>query len=221
MEKTRQAQAAGAAFIAQAALYQALSEMEKDWGAPAGLADGIAEPGAGFAVATRIQAENAAIRQRNENLRQAIFASPLPTASPNSSGILGLRSEISSLERQMEDLKIKLTDETVPAQTLMDALEVSADAKESPSGAAAVRVCARATKDFLIEGEAQAVIDGGFVAELLRDGNVVGNAHIPLPTMGICAKDGWLELTGYCLALDGSQTYDVRLSPKRLWLIER
>ena len=220
-EKTRQAQAEGDAFRAQAALYQAMSEKEKDWALHAGLADGIAGPGAGFAVATQIQAENAAIRQRNENLRKAIFASSLPTANSDFYGTDDLRRTVSALERQMEDLNIKLTDETVPAQTLMDALETSAFAQESDSGAAAVSVGVRATKDFLIAGEAQAAIDGGFSAELLRDGEVVGNAYIPLPTMGICAKDGWLKLTGYCLALDGSQTYDVRLSPKRLWLIER
>ena len=136
-------------------------------------------------------------------------------------GIPDLENKVHKLERPLEELKLKLTDETIPARTLMDALEVSATAGASKSGAVAVDVSVRAKRDFLIADEVKAVIDGGFVGELFQNGESVGSAYIPLPSMGISVKSGQIHLTGYCPTADGNQTYEVRLSPDRLWLIER
>ena len=62
--------------------------------------------------------------------------------------------------------------------------------------------------------------NGSFLAEVYEKGKQIGCAYLNLPLYGVDGSAERVTLTAHCLeAVPGGQ-YEVRVTPRKLWLIE-
>lgn len=200
------------------------AEREKSWGVAGGIAEALAGPAAGVAVAMDVQNENAKIRQRNEARTKADIAyyHKISTA---------FFPEIKKHEQIMEDCKKKLE----KVQTMLIREENPEDcfariqfSREevtiSDGGSAMVKVFAQ-TDPFTIFEDTLAVVDGSITAHILHENQEVGQAILVIPECGIASgykahKRGvWLNgMALFCC--DADKAYTVTFSSRDLWAAE-
>lgn len=196
-------------------MMRASQQKEIDWATHGGIANGIAGPAAGLAVASDIQAKNAQIRAQNDANRKAL-APALKSSYDRSDQFL---REAKKLEEEIEKTKIKLVADD-DAATCLSKLEFSnTKVGVSSTGACIVTTTAKMKSPMTIFGDVDAVIDGTVIAKIYDGESLVGLANMVLPTHGVKAPT---KLKGMCLNCgEPGKQYTVKFAAANLWAMER
>ena len=184
-----------------------------DWAVLGGIANGIAGPAAGVAVALDVQRENAKIEERNKTIRDNSL--PAYMVFREQQGKAQLRADAlkNAYEAANEKLIADMTEQEVFDLLTFDDTQVAV----SDSGAFRVSTTA-AVKEKQTIGEHAAVVDGTILARVHENGRVIGAAKLVLPTYGISDSE---QLKG--IELGGAEpgaAYTVTFAPDHLWLME-
>lgn len=202
----------------------AAQQKKSDWAILGGIAEGIAGPAAGIAVAMNTMQKNAEIEKWNQQNRAAVNRVALDIAnsandlnapiSEMETAKLLLTREISALEQKvvltdsetaalLKDLKIQ-TDSVVKTET--NVLEITTTIENSyrPDVPAHVRI----------------TVDGVLSAKIYFKDTFVGTAIIPLPLYGVECQET-ATFTSLCENYMGSDgEYNVIYEPIALWAME-
>jgi len=192
-------------------------EKERDWAVWGGIADGLAGPGAGVAVAWDVQTQNAQIRERNNVMGQAAAGYYIQ----NTAKAEKVREAADSEERRLNSLPEKLLDDKASPQEVFQQMVIDNDKVEvSETGACRVTALIKAVDNPKIYGDVNARIDGYIWAHIYEDEECVGTAKMVLPIDGISS---WRErIMGICLnGAHPEKKQSVRFEAGDLWLIEK
>lgn len=197
----------------------ALIQKEKDWATLGGIASGLAGGAAGVATAIKVQEENAQIRERNNQTRQAIIQTE---AMINQSGVKDtLRDKVGDLMQELYSEKNKLVAD-IPGQKLLDYLEIKHNVQISETGAFYVSAYINMAAPVIIFDDLPARIDGTLVAIVSQNGKTIGEVKMVLPFRGIRpGKPMEKPVKGICLggAAQGT-TCTVSFNGQNLYAIE-
>lgn len=202
-------------------LSDASMEKEKDWSIAAGVASGIGGVVAGAAVAGDIASQNAGIRQRNE-ARKAAFADQSEAFfNETTRSNRDARGAVDKLKRQINETKLKLTDESLPAEQLMRYLKVE-NLSATPTEGEYIGVTAQVSyrKKLRVVEDVNGQIDGAIAAKIYRGDKEIGKAYLILPVFGLPYEKP-TQLEGICTERYTAGEYRVELEPINLWLIEK
>ncbi len=202
-------------------LSDASMEKEKDWSIAAGVASGIGGVVAGAAVAGDIASQNAGIRQRNE-ARKAAFADQSEAFfNETTRSNRDARGAVDKLKRQINETKLKLTDESLPAEQLMRYLKVE-NLSATPTEGEYIGVTAQVSyrKKLRVVEDVNGQIDGAVAAKIYRGDKEIGKAYLILPVFGLPYEKP-TQLEGICTERYTAGEYRVELKPINLWLIEK
>ena len=190
--------------IVEASVYQ---EEEKDWAIHGGIAQGVAGPLAGVAVAAKTMQENAEIRERNAAQRQwgaqqnQSFQHLANEAERNKPRTLSL----AQLEEQYE------ANLSWSPATLLSKFRFTDTKAEVDPATGAVTV-----STFWCQGGIFICIDGSLRAKLYApNGKCVGCAYLVFPKEGSEKRSG--KLTGICARPKAPGPYKVVIEPYDLW----
>lgn len=197
------------------ALSKALQTKENDPSIYAGIASGIGGVVPAAMTASRIERENQEIRARNAAI-DAQFDQTRAAAGDALTNALGRAHDLRKIANAA---KLKLTDDSRPGMELFAALTLGQpQIEETTTGAVIVSLTASSGQSYEFSG-VRAVVDGAILADICRQsGEVVGLAHLCLPTEGLGNKAA--DLSGICTATQAGERYTVKLRPGNLFLIE-
>lgn len=196
----------------------------KDWAFLAGIADGIAGPGAGAAVAINTMNENARIEAENKKRRDATIKT-----------VVGFQNNKMRLSAEKDDLykaKKLLTNELSNLQKKITISELNSENFKNDFNISKTKIQKTASNileiSVVLENNSAPAVpkgvlvtaDGSLQASVYTGKTFVGEATIPLPLYGIeCGKTE--TITGYCpMYMEGDRKYTVKLEPNNLWLME-
>lgn len=193
------------------------NQKEISWSIMGGIADGIAGPAAGVAVAMDIQAQNAAIRAQNAANAQLLAPAKFSTYQ----NISDLNKAYDRYEKELDDTKTKLVSDMGAKECLECIVFNSTDVKVSASGTCTVVTKAKLPKQLIIFDDLKAVIDGTIIAEVYDGSNKIADVPIVLPKYGIGDKEE-LELMGMALCeAEQDKKYIVKYTATNLWAMEK
>lgn len=192
---------------------------EKDWALLGGIAEGIAGPVAGVAVAMDAMAENERNREENKNMQVlSLFAGDL--LKSNTKNILEQYREAeakrNSLLSEMNSTFTKIIFSEMNKDEIFSKLEIKEKAKYKKG----VLYIVLDIKNN-IKGS-HMTVDGTIQAKIYCGEVFVGEACIPLPVYGVeCENTSICEgiCTKYMVGKDESD-YRIELYPNKLWLME-
>ena len=186
---------------------------ENDWAVQGGIANGIAGPAAGIAVAMDAQLRNQQIREQNYANQQAM--------KPFTDACLGIVSrhddEAKWIEKEIEKSKIKLVSEECPEKWMNYLTFSNTSVSVSKTGTCTVTTTVNPTKEVIIFDDTKAAIDGFINAEIYDGTQCIGIAPMLIPVYGIT---GETKLLGYSLFSGTTgKKYSVKFKPGNLWAI--
>lgn len=206
-------------------LYNMSKERESSWGLHGGVASAIAGPAAGVVAASEIQRNNAAKRERNDQLASSI-------AQLHYMGDKNLREQIRNVAAHAKTWEIRAEEapnllvKEFPAEELMKKLNPQIQTLkilETGSVEMSVKVLQEATTDkLMIYDTVEAVIDGTFKAVIYHKDEKLGVAYFTFPYNGANKYTG---LEGICCT-SSENTYTsnelrIHFEPHQLWAIEK
>lgn len=193
-------------------------EKEHNWGVWGGIADGLAGPGAGVAVAMNTQIKNTEICERN-NMKLNATLGLWTLAAMDAAEIT---READQEQRYLDSLPEKLLDDTISSQDVFAQLDTPRDVKVEVSETGAFRVTAsiKAKYPLKIFGDVSAIADGTILAHVYEDGQLVGTATMVLPKRGI-SSHGMVPVMGICLhGAHPEKKQTVQFEAGKMWMIE-
>ena len=208
----------GTAFLAQ-------QQKETSWSIMGGIADGIAGPAAGLAVAAETMANNRKIQEHNTSMRNAAMA--IMSGAPKLSGnryALEIEQEKINQQITKADNKISLTNPDATAiWEKLQIKDVTITKTSSKILAATMTVSLKESLELDVPDNVRMVIDGIVKGRIFVDNIFVGDVLFPLPIYGIPTKKGAeFILDGFCK--NSTKTpgeYVLKLNEKQnLWVIE-
>lgn len=206
-------------------LYSSAAETpKKDWAVLGGIADGIAGPGAGAAVALNAMAENAQIERQNQQNRAAVnrLSGSLYMSSVTvEADIPELEKEISVFEGVGASIDGKVVLNGVNKEEIYKSLKISPAAVRLTNGNALfIKVTVENNYKPDVPDTVKMTVDGTLTADIYCKDIFVGKAILPLPLYGVeCGSSE--EITGICNRyLIDKKNYTVKIRPNKLWIME-
>lgn len=208
----------GVAFLEQ-------QKKETSWAIMGGIADGIAGPAAGLAVAAETMANNRKVQEHNASMRQA--AMDIMRGAPKLSGDrYDLEKEREKILRQITKTDDKIALSHPDATTIWGNIEikdVTITRNSSKVLAATMTVSLKESLVLDVPDNVRMVIDGTIKGSISLDNIHVGEVLFPLPIYGIPTKKGVeITLDGFCI--NSTKTpgeYTLRLNDKQnIWVME-
>lgn len=208
----------GVAFLEQ-------QKKETSWAIMGGIADGIAGPAAGLAVAAETMVNNQKVQEYNASMRQA--------AMNIMSGVPQLSGDRYDLEKEREKLlrQITKTDDKIAlshpdAAAIWENIQikdVTITRNSSKVLAATMTVSLKESLVLDVPDNVRMVIDGIVKGKISFENTYVGEVLFPLPIYGIPTKKGVeITLDGFCI--NSTKTpgeYTLKLNDKQnIWVME-
>ena len=226
--------------LSSAIRMSAAKEKTQDWSIAAGIANGIAGPAAGMAVAADIMHNNAAIEARNRqnqasannlanDIQRAAIRSILdppevtPEQKESQSKYDKLCTKKRDLEKRLDALKLKIVLDDIDQSDIMKSVEVvSKSVQENKSKVLKVSVVFQ--NSFEVKNmpkDVHFILDGSFKCDVYAGEMYVGSFNLPLPMNGIeCGKTG--TANGFCNMYSLNQEeYTVQIQPNSIWIMEK
>lgn len=199
-------------------------EKKKDWAFLGGLADGIAGPGAGLAVASNAIAENREIERRNQLARQEsvkLMKSFYDGSSKLSEDVGDLSKEMDLLEYHKNQAKFKVVLEQYSTEEIFKSLTISSRVSKSKSGKStvlSVNICNSFVAD--VPENVLVAVDGTLEAKIYFEGTLVDTVCVYLPLFGVAEKasEKIEAISSKYVEADGD--YTVEFTPNKLWVVE-
>lgn len=201
----------------------AYQEKKKDWAVLGGIADGIAGPGAGLAVAANAMAENCAIEQRNRQNQQAVsrMAAEMYSNSMSLSDDIGqVQRELNAFQRQRRESGMKVVLEQYTAEEIFKKLKITTSVtKTDNSKGLKLNVSIKSNFKPDVPDSVKTTVDGTLTARIYFAQTPVSTVCVPLPLFGV--SDYLESVTAYSdqyVEADGEFTVDI--VPNKLWVME-
>ena len=190
---------------------------EHSWAIHGGIANGIAGPAAGLAVASDIQTKNAAIRAQNQaNLKSL---TPLINGAYNS--MYKSQDKIDYLNELILNAGTKLVSSDSKEECFSKLKISNTTIDVTKTGTITVTATIKVKEEPLfIYDDVSAIIDGTIGANIYYGDTLIGTARIVAPVYGFNEKD---KLTGMCLFCGETSKkgqYSVKYEPINLWAME-
>lgn len=200
-------------------------ESKKDWATLGGIADGLAGPGAGFAVASAAMRENAAIEERNRMARESGSKMLLDMnryANSLNGEISDIKRALSKLEGYRKATNSKVVMREYSTEEICEKLYIKSRTVRKSDDGRCSELELVIKNNFVAdvpEGVAVAV-DGTIDAEIFFEHTLVDRICIPLPLFGIRqgVSEKLLAYSSRYVKADGK--YTVKLYPNKLWIVE-
>ena len=208
----------GVAFLEQ-------QEKETSWAIMGGIADGIAGPAAGLAVAAETMANNRKIQEHNAAMRQA--AMDIMSGAPQlSSDRYDLEDERDKILRQITKTDDKIALSNPDATAIWENIQikdVTITRNSSKVLAATMTVSLKESLTLDVPDNVRMVIDGTIKGRISLENVYVGEVLFPLPIYGIPTKaDQEITLDGLCI--NSTKTpgdYTLKLNENQnIWVME-
>ena len=206
-------------------------QKEKNWGIAGGIAEGIAGPAAGVAAALDTMQQNQQIRASNEAAYQVgaqLWERKVNQAAHLSDLAEKEREKQRELEREYAALAKKIVVSAFPPAQLFEGLviEEKTVARKNTNSKGneylEVNVKVKSTRDASLPANANVVVDGCLIADILLDGRQVSSAVVPLPVYGVPCGGKAVEATGIGDGyIEADKPLDVVLHPANLWIMDR
>lgn len=208
----------GVAFLEQ-------QKKETSWAIMGGIADGIAGPAAGLAVAAETMANNRKIQEHNAAMRQA--AMDIMSGAPQLSGDrYDLEIEQEKILRQIKKTDDKIALSHPDATTIWENIQIKdVTIRKTSSKVLAVTMTISLKESLVLEvpDNVRMVIDGTIKGRISLENVYVGEVLFPLPIYGIPTKAGQeIMLDGLCI--NSTKTpgdYTLKLNENQnIWVME-
>lgn len=212
----------------QLAIVQGMQQKkEKDWSIRAGAASGIAGPVAGMATVLDTMQENEKIRMYNQDVRSAADGY-IAKAAATFDGQAKAKAERNRLEKSIEEAKATIALPNPNAETLWENMKVNYDnafISKSKSGVLNVSLDIRLIRPVHLDvpDGVKMVIDGTIAADVMYEGNKIGEVAFLLPILGMpCDEPAVITLKGICQNSNGfNNGYTLEMKTKQnLWVME-
>lgn len=195
-----------------------------DWAFLGGIADGLAGPGAGAAVALNVMAENAKIEAENQRKREG--ALKIVHGFQNDSlRISAERSDLekaaSILDNELKELEKKVSLYDVTADTFATDFKIlKKSIEKTETNLLKVKIELQNLSTPSVPKSVHTTADGTITAKIYNGKTYVGEAIVPLPLYGIeCGKTE--TIIGYCpMYMEGNRRYTIEIEPNNLWIME-
>ena len=196
-----------------------------DWAILGGIAEGIAGPGAGIAVAANAMIENQRIEEQNRRARAAatqLIGDLYSGRAKLDSSIGDLENEKKLLMKYQEEAAYKVVLNGYTKEALFKGLDVSASVRKLSGGKGlklnvTINNCFKAD----VPDGVKVATDGTLNAKIFFDKTLVDEVCVPLPLFGVECDGGWESVDMYSdryVEADGE--YTVKFEPNDLWVIE-
>lgn len=199
-------------------------EKKKDWAILGGLAEGIAGPGAGIAVAANAMIENQEIERRNQQARQEainVAKSFYDSAYKLSDDIAALEKEKKLMENHKRQLDRKELKSTYTTEELFEMLQLKATVGKAMSRQG-TKLSVSVTNKFpdVILKDSRLVVDGTINAAIYLEGTLVDTVCVCLPLFGVArgTTEKVVAFTDRYAEADGG--YTVKFEPNKLWIMK-
>lgn len=212
----------------QLAIVQGMQQKkEKDWSIRAGAANGIAGPVAGMATVLDTMQENEKIRMYNQDVRSAADGY-IAKAAATLDGQAKAKAARNRLEKSIEEAKAVVALPNPNADTLWKSMKVDYDnafISKSKSGVLNVSVDIRLIRPVHLDvpDGVKMVIDGTIAADVMYEGNKIGEVAFLLPILGMpCDEPAAITLKGMCqnsTGFDNGYTLEMK-TKQNLWVME-
>ena len=226
MRRVREITEAEQAMKQLGMLYLEQQQKTSDWAVLGGIAEGIAGPAAGVAVAMNTMANNQKIQQQNAAYRNTAMS--IMSGIPNLKGDkASLMDEVYKLSALMEGCKSKVVLSTPSSDEVWRHFTIGktkVERRESGVLAVSVPVQLKNSFDLNLPDGVEVVIDGTIAGEVWCNKEFVADIYFPLPIYGLPINMcGEYTLDGMCArSAEYEMKYTVKLKDKQnLWLIER
>lgn len=206
-------------------LYVEQQRKETSWSIMGGIAEGIAGPAAGVAVAVNTMANNARTREYNAAIRRASM--DILSGAPKLAGDrYQLEEEVKDIHQKLTPALSKVTLSKPNASDIWNNMSVgTCIVNKTNSGVLMISMPVSLKKPFDLDVPEgiNMVIDGTIKGEVWFDDTYVGNVFFPLPIFGIM-NNSTVEITldGMCgrsVELNGD--YSIKLADNQnLWVME-
>lgn len=212
----------------QLAIVQGMQQQkEKDWSIRAGAANGIAGPVAGIATVLDTMQENEKIRMYNQDVRSAADGY-IAKAAATFDGQAKAKAAHKRLEKSIEEARATIALPNPNADTLWENMKVNYDnafISKSKSGVLNVSVDIRLIRPVHLDvpDGVKMVIDGTIAADVMYEGNKIGEVAFLLPILGMpCDEPAAITLKGMCqnsTGFDNGYTLEMK-TKQNLWVME-
>ncbi len=197
-------------------------EKKKDWALLGGIAEGIAGPGAGIAVAGNAIAENIAIEQRNALARQAAnqtIQSIYSGASNLYTDIFELEKEESLMLEHLQDAKTKVVMEQYTTDKIFKSLTITSSVEKLASGNG-LKLTVTVKNNFKadVPADVQVAVDGTLSATIYFEDVLLDTVCVYLPLFGVSDHETLTMYTDFYVEAEGA--YSVEVEPNNLWIVE-
>lgn len=197
-------------------------EKKKDWALLGGIAEGIAGPGAGIAVAGNAIAENIAIEQRNALARQAAnqtIQSIYSGASNLYTDIFELEKEESLMLEHLQDAKTKVVMEQYTTDKIFNSLTITSSVEKLASGNG-LKLTVTVKNNFKadVPADVQVAVDGTLSATIRFEDVLLDTVCVYLPLFGVSDHETLTMYTDFYVEAEGA--YSVEIEPNNLWIVE-
>lgn len=191
-------------------------QQEHDWATMGGIASAIAGGAAGVAVASDLQAQNAAIRAKNNQMRSDYIRMSLPTLTK-------VNEEIELWRKKAEKAKIELVDDSSP-EDLFKKITISEGNVNVLYDGSFVVTAKALIRYVTIFDSVWAEIDGSITAVVFQDGVMVGEAPMVLPESRTMRRKTGQECmligAGLTRSADPEKTCEIKFKCRDLWAVE-
>ena len=214
--------------LTMAVAMSAYKPKDKDWALLGGIADGIAGPGAGAAVALKAMSENAANAAQYEENRK--YATNL--AYQVSLSGLDIARQIDKLEENAEKFRKEIREaerkvilENVEFSELKDTFEIGNTKIKSVEDDECY-VCAELSviNHYVpnVPKEVKMCVDGYLSVSLQEEDIYLGSVDVPLPALGVKCNGGktTIEVIFDQYLPGKNHNYTCTVEPKKLWVME-
>jgi len=206
-------------------IYAQQQKKESDWAIAGGIAEGIAGPAAGLAVAANTMANNAEVRAYNESVLKT-SRDMINGAYSLSSDIAQIEKDMINLQEQLDHAKQKVALSKPDSGEIWENIKVGhVSVEKKPSGVLALSLPITIVKPFEVdvpEG-VSVVVDGTITGKVWFEEHFVGEVFFVLPLYGIPSNmTAVVMLDGMCgRSVEASGTYKVTFeNSQNLWIME-
>lgn len=215
-----------------AAMVYAAAPQEKthDWATAGGIAEGIAGPAAGLAVALDTMNENAKIEARNAQTKQVYTTAANNILQRDYFGegrnvgkkITSLENRAKPLQEALDALEEKVVLNGIDKSVLSKYLKVTyCNVEKRNSNILYVTVSLRNNYTADVPDGVTIVVDGTLSANIYCGDILVGSAIAAFPTFGIACGDT-VTVTALCNRyLEGNRKYRAEITFNKLWVMEK
>ena len=204
----------------------AAKEKTTDWSIAGGIAEGLAGPAAGLAVAADVMRKNAEIEERNRQNQAAVdrMADNFTTSTLESlPDIAPLRRKSRNLEYEMKKLSEKVVLSDIDQSSIQNALKIT-DYSVSQCKSNALELTLEISNSLSVDNvpeNVQLTTDGSFTGTIYAGDLLVGTVNIPLPVFGVgCGSKETVKAFCGKYSKNG-KNYTVDFKPNNLWVMEK